>query len=382
MKNYWVKITAIFTVVFLNGLSNVVWAQQAVLVESVTLSNMQQRERVVGNIKAAIEAGIAVRESSSIEEVLVNEGDMVNLGDLLLRLDSRRLNAESQQLQAEHERSKALVKQRQAERKNLRDDLTAFSYSAKKNAISERQLRNAKTELAVAEAALTQAHYQVKAINNQLELVNIRLADTELYAPFNGYITQRLAEPGEWFTQGQVAIEMVSSEQLEAWLEVPQRLAAQFSPTSEITLEVNGQNISSKQFKIVSQVNNRSRTFNLVVAFPAMPNILSGMAVTAWVAKKTAGQVLAVSKNAVVKKGVTTLVYKVSKGDNGSIATPVPVTILYKSADVYALADNKLLNPGDKVIVEGNERLMPGPVFATDAQSLAVNNTSSITAGE
>ena len=369
MKKRLAKLSTLLAAALLSSISAVVLAQQAVLVEPVTLSDMQPRERVVGNIKAAVEAGVSVRESSSIEQVLVNEGDKVSLGDLLLRLDSRRLRAQSLQLQAEYDRSKALVKQRTAEQKNLQDDLTAFTYTAEKNAISERQLRNVRTELAVAEAALSQANYQVKALQNELELLKIRLADTELRAPFNGYVTQRLAEPGEWFNQGAVAIEMVSSDRLEAWLEVPQRLVSQLSPTSEITLEVNGQSISSKDFKLISQVNNRSRTFNLVVSFPAMPNILSGMAVTGWVATSSEEQVLAVSKNAVVNKGGMTLVYKVSPGENGQVASPVPVTVLYKSADVFALAANKQLNPGDKVIVEGNERLMPGPVVATEAKS-------------
>ncbi|WDE05918.1 efflux RND transporter periplasmic adaptor subunit [Thalassomonas viridans] len=369
MKKNFAKLSALLAAVLFSSTSSVVLAQQAVLVEPVTLSDMQQRERVVGNIKAAVEAGVSVRESSSVEQVLVNEGDRVSLGDLLLRLDSRRLHAQSLQLQAEYDRSKALVKQRKAEQKNLQDDLTAFTYTAERNAISERQLRNVKTELAVAEAALSQANYQVKALQNELELLKIRLADTELRAPFNGYVTQRLAEPGEWFNQGEVAIEMVSSDRLEAWLEVPQRLVSQLAATSEIALEVNGQSISSKDFKLVSQVNNRSRTFNLVVSFPAMPNILSGMAVTGWVATSTEDQVLAVSKNAVVNKGGMTLVYKVSEGENGSVASPVPVTVLYKSADVFALAANSQLNPGDKVIVEGNERLMPGPVVATEAKT-------------
>ncbi|WDE11352.1 efflux RND transporter periplasmic adaptor subunit [Thalassomonas haliotis] len=389
MKKSFIKLNALVAALLLSGVSYVVLAQQAVLVEPVTLSDMQQRERVVGNIKAAVEAGVSVRESSSVEQVLVNEGDKVSLGDLLLRLDSRRLHAQSLQLQAEYDRSKALVKQRKAEQKNLQDDLTAFSYTAEKNAISERQLRNVKTELAVAEAALSQANFQVKALQSELELLKIRLADTELRAPFNGYVTQRLAEPGEWFNQGEVAIEMISSDRLEAWLEVPQRLASQLSTSSEITLEVNGQSISSKDFKLISQVNNRSRTFNLVASFPAMPNILSGMAVTGWVATSTEDQVLAVSKNAVVNKGGMTLVYKVSSDENGSTATPVPVTVLYKSAEVYALAANKALTPGDKVIVEGNERLMPGPVVATDAKSgqefvasSALKSSGSIGAGE
>ena len=369
MKKSFAKLSTLLAAALLSGVSYAVLAQQAVLVEPVTLSDMQQRERVVGNIKAAVEAGVSVRESSSVEQVLVNEGDKVSLGDLLLRLDSRRLHAQSLQLQAEYDRSKALVKQRKAEQKNLQDDLTAFTYTAEKNAISERQLRNVRTELAVAEAALSQANYQVKALQNELELLKIRLADTELRAPFNGYVTQRLAEPGEWFNQGEVAIEMVSSDRLEAWLEVPQRLVSQLSSTSEISLEVNGQSISSNDFKLISQVNNRSRTFNLVVSFPAMPNILSGMAVTGWVATSTEDQVLAVSKNAVVNKGGMTLVYKVTGGENGSVATAVPVTVLYKSADVFALAANNQLTPGDKVIVEGNERLMPGPVVATEAKS-------------
>jgi len=147
-------------------------AQQVVKTEAVRSQLLQQHDRVIGSVKALYEANLAVRESGYVEKVFVNEASRVNKGDLLLKLDDRRLKAELAQAQAEVNRAKAQLKQRQVEFSNAQADVTAYTYTAKKQAISQRQLRLAKTERNVAQAAIKEAEALIAAKRAQVTLFN------------------------------------------------------------------------------------------------------------------------------------------------------------------------------------------------------------------
>lgn len=346
-------------------------AQQVVKTETVLSERLQQHDRVIGSVKASSEANLAVRESGYVAQVFVKEGARVKAGQLLLKLDDRRLKSELAQAQAEVNQAKALLKQRQAELLNAQADVTAYTYSAKKQAISQRQLRLAETERNVVQAAIGEAEALIAAKKAQVQLLKVRLADLSLTAPFAGVVTERFAEQGEWFNQGQTAISLVEDAHLEAWLEVPERFAntLTFNNTEKITLQVNGMITHAHSQATIRKVDNRARTFTLVARFDnSQHHWMIGMSVLAWLPVGQQQEVLTVSKNALVQRNRRYKVFQVTSTEKGQMAIPIPVDILFYQGTRVAIAAPQLA-AGHQVVIEGNERLMQGPVVTAHHES-------------
>jgi RND family efflux transporter MFP subunit len=347
-------------------------AQQVVRTEIVQLQPLQQHKRVTGNVKALSKAHLAMRESGYVAKIFVNEGSRVKKGDKLLQLDKRRLNSQLNQLQAELNQAKATVKQRKAELDNAKVELEADQYSAKQKAISQRTLRSSQTLVAVAQAALQEAQATVEARYAQIAYLQVRLADLNLYAPFDGLVTARLAEPGEWFNQGQQAISMVADSQLEAWLDVPERFIRELDENPQIALKINGSTVTANNVVTLSNVDIKARTFTLIAQFDnRQQQWMPGMSVVGWIPVGEQKKQLTVSKQALVQRGSEYMVFKIAKTEEGDIASKVVVNVLFYKNNRAAIESTEL-QQGDRVVNEGNERLMPGPVVAKQSDVVAL----------
>ena len=190
-----------------------------------------------GNIDIR-EADLAFNNSEHIDKLLVNEGDQVHKGQLLATLHKERSQAEYAAAEAKVASQKAVVARletgsRQEEIRQARADVAAAKaklidaettyqrtrdlykqHAASKQAAddAEANLNTARANLKVAEEALAlavkgprvedieEAKAMLKADEAQLALASEVLKDTELYAPSDGIIRNRILEPGDMAT--------------------------------------------------------------------------------------------------------------------------------------------------------------------------------------
>lgn len=164
-----------------------------------------------GRIEAT-EMDVATKLPGRLVEVLVQEGDRVEAGEVVARLDidtleAQRRQAEAQLRQAQQEREHALavVEQRTSELDFARRELSRQQgLVARQSFVSEERLDQARTGERTAEAALRAAKIQVvateaamEATQASIERIRIDIADSELRAPRSGRVLYRLAETGE-----------------------------------------------------------------------------------------------------------------------------------------------------------------------------------------
>ena len=159
----------------------------------------------------ATEVQIASKIPGRLAEVLVDEGDKVTRGQLLARIDTRTLEAQRTQAEAEVLRARenyaaaqASVQLRQSELLLASQELKRVREIFQRKYASQQLLDQQQARFDTANAAVVAARAQLAAIKAAIGAAQAQVAqltseidDSSLRAPINGIIQLRLAEPGE-----------------------------------------------------------------------------------------------------------------------------------------------------------------------------------------
>lgn len=351
----------------------------AVRAVAVKQQEVEPHHRFTGSLKAVARGDVAALEDGRVLEVTVREGAKVEKGDIIARIDARRLTAQKGELEAALSTAEALIAQREAEVRQANLDMERSASLIRNNAISQQQYERSETELTVANAKLETDRRRLDEIRRQLELIEVRLADTEVHAPYDGQVIMRHTEPGEWIRAGEPFVTLVSTGKVEAWLEIPERYAGTVSqyahkvPVNVVGTDRVFESISAKR---VHEVHPRTRTFQYVLTLDADDAILTpGMSVVSWLPTGPAESSLTVPKDAVIHSAGQAYVYKAVQGEEGSTAQRTPVKIKFETSDLVVV-DSPQLADGDLVVVEGNERLMPGSPIAVSVENANNSQTA------
>ena len=168
-----------------------------------------------GRIEAE-EVHVATKYAGRVSEVLVQEGDMVDAGQVLARMDTSELRAEYAaakatiaQAQESVVEARAQIIQRQSELKFAEQELTRANTLVQKGHISQQQADEKQTNrdsasaaLEAAQARLAAAQASVEAAKADAERIETQIDDSTLSAPRAGRVQYRLAEPGEVLASG------------------------------------------------------------------------------------------------------------------------------------------------------------------------------------
>jgi len=335
----------------------------AVRVEAVELETLQERRRVTGELRAVSRSRVATMESGLVLELPVREGSVVQAGDVLAALDSRRLEIELRRHQAEKLVGRAVLTAREASEAMKQRDVDALRTLQAQSATNPKELADADAELLVASAQVEAARRDIDVIAARVDLLDRRLADMKITAPFAGVVVGRNTERGEWVAEGDAIVEIVSIGSFDAWLDVPQRFAPAVAAGNEpvqVRIDATGETRPPQIPRFVPLVDPKARTFRLIVRVEDKAHRLaSGMSVTGWVPTGRPDQYLTVPRNAILRNQVGPYVFQAqTTGEGPAVAQPVQIDILFEVGDRVAVPAGQLA-PGDLVVVEGNERLFP-----------------------
>ena len=166
----------------------------------------------VGNGRLeATEVQIASKTPGRLAEVLVDEGDKGTKGQLLARMDTRTLEAQRNQAEAEVLRARenlsaaqANVQLRQSEQLLAQQELKRSQELIKHGFVSGQILDQQQARLDTGVAAGAASRAQVSAVGAtigaaqaQVAMLTSEIDDASLRAPIDGVVQLRMAEPGE-----------------------------------------------------------------------------------------------------------------------------------------------------------------------------------------
>lgn len=206
-----------------------------VRVQTIESKTRTATEDVMGTIRARHRAVLEAKVSGSIEKLPVILGQSVKSGELLAELDAREIKARLDQALTQREQFS-----RDTER--LRRLLTD-------KAVSRQEFETVESRYRVAVAAVTEAE--------------TLLAYTRIIAPFDGVITRKHVEAGDFAAPGKPLLEMEDPRSLRLEADVPEAAIGSIVSGAQLPVRVAGVtgDLAAIVREIAPAADPNSRTF-------------------------------------------------------------------------------------------------------------------------
>jgi HlyD family secretion protein len=217
--------------------------------------DLSLKQEYLAGIKPGQEAKIASRVQAEVLKVLVDEGDQVEAGEVLLRLNSTEIRHRLQEVRARMQQSKSELEGKRATVLYLESSL---AYWQKEKQRQQRLAKQKATSLSEAEKTAERAaevqgrlqaarsgaealQHSIQALKQQEQEVQTRMGYYTLRSPGPGTISERSVEPGDMASPSQVLLRLQNNKQLKIAFDVPQKDLPGIREGLECTFSVNGE---------------------------------------------------------------------------------------------------------------------------------------------
>ena len=199
-----------------------------VRLEEVTRRDLVQTVTASGNIRAGRVVDISSDVSAKVTSLLIDEGDDVTEGQVLLRLDPTQFDAAVARTEAALNQAIAMERQQESSLERVTRDHERLRslYETDSDLIARQQLEDAATEVELATRQLESNQFGVAQAQAELEEANERHSKTIFIAPMPGKVTRLNVEEGETVivgtmnNPGSLVLTISELSRVEAVLEV------------------------------------------------------------------------------------------------------------------------------------------------------------------
>lgn len=330
--------------------ARVALAQQApgVQLETVSEEPIIQEVALNGTVNPLRLSRISPAVAGLLDTVRVETGDRVSKGEILIELDDEQAVYELAAARAEVSQARALLTE--AERR-LNE---ARSVGAGRN-IAATEVLSRESEVVAARAGLA----RLEAVLNRMDA---RVRRHHVRAPFDGVVSARSRDLGEWVTPGDELLRLVDTTNLRLDFQVPQDYFSRVDDRSSLLV---GQQNSLTEATISARIpvtDPQSRTFLLRALPPEATSFWPGMAVQGLLRVSTGKAGLTVSRDAINRypEGrVTVWIATEGEGETYSVSEK---RVRLGTAFQGRIEVTSGLSGGEQVVVRGNESLTEGIV--------------------
>ena len=209
----------------------------------IVSTNMNELIYSTGSLIPDEEVELSFETTGKVVNISFKEGTRVKKGELLAKINDRPLQAQLLKLQAQLK----LTKEREFRQRQLLD----------RDAISRESYDQVATEL--------------QSIEADILLIEARISETELRAPFDGIVGLRMISEGAFATTQTKIVRLVKLSPLKIEFSIPERYAGEVSPGFPITFVVDGiqKSFTALVYAVEPKVDVNTRT---IVARALYPN--------------------------------------------------------------------------------------------------------------
>ena len=266
-----------------------------VAVVPVQRASVPRAVDVVGTLTAVDQVTVSSETEGTVRAILADLGDRVKTGQVLVRLDNERQRYGYQQQEAALARTLAQygasdpqhlpepentpdVRRATAELAQAKSAFDRARVLMKRELISQQAFDDAQAELQAKQAghevALQNARNlsaSIRASEAATKLSDRQLRDTEIRAPFDGYVERRLVNLGELVKTQMPVMAIVRLDPLKVIAEIPERMAPWIDSGRPVELHVDAypnRTFTGKVTRISPAVNTATRAFPFEAVVP------------------------------------------------------------------------------------------------------------------
>ncbi len=296
----------------------------------ITRGPLEKVLRASATLEAEAQVRVHAEAARRVTAVLVEEGDHVAAGDLLLRLQ----DDEQQSALAQAETQLAKLESEYQRQKRLHaDGLTS-------------------------DRAYTDARYAFEQQRLAVDDAARALSYTEVRAPIGGTITQRFVRLGDQVQVGQELFEIIDFESLVARVYVPERHLPELRQGLDARVRARvaaDAPVRGSVLRISPIVDPSSGTIKITVAVGAQGALRPGMFVDVGIVTAVNDAALLVPKRALVYENDLTFVYRLTGEDTVERVRVEPVL-----SDTDNVEPRAGFEAGQRVVVAGQAGLKEG----------------------
>ncbi|MEQ9407897.1 MAG: efflux RND transporter periplasmic adaptor subunit [Fuerstiella sp.] len=393
------------------------------------LSSVARERWLAGTIVAARRTRLAFERSARLMSVAVDEGDHVEVGQVVAELDQRQLRHRVTELEAGLRQQQAILKELKAgPRKEriaaVRAELAAMKFDidlqqatlkrtqdlhdrratstqtldevqlamqaavARRDAVSKQLdelLAGTRDEQVVAQEAV------VAGMEAQLEQLRLDTNDSQLKSPYAGTVVRRLADEGDFLNSQQPVLELIESGHLEAQIGVPTQLICQVQTEEYVRLSAHGREFTGTVERVVPQVDAATRTQTVIIGIDnaVVSGLADGQLVRLCMEERQAVEGFRVPLTALASasRGLWSLYTvqpeaasdrpgeqrpgkdRAASGRRYGVLTSNAVEVLY--TDTESAVVRGTVRAGDRIVSSGVHRVVPGQRVQWQADAAA-----------
>jgi HlyD family secretion protein len=276
-------------------------AAKPVTIAPVQKNSVRRSVDVVGTLAAVDQVTISSEADGRVREVLADLGDRVRQGQILIRLDSEKQQYTLEQQKAAFARSLAQygatdpdhlpeiedtpdVKRAAADLNQATQNFDRADELFKRTLIPQQALDDARSALQARRAQHESAQQNAKNLRASIQasqatmkLADRQLRDTDIRAPFDGYVERRLVNLGELVKSQMPVMAVVRLDPLKVVAEIPEKMAPWISDGRPVELRVDAYRdraFTGKVTRISPAVNTSTRAFPFEALVPNTDAVL------------------------------------------------------------------------------------------------------------
>ena len=237
-------------------------ATDVVTVQTLVLS---QGLPISGQTKAVNAAFVKARVAGELQGLQVREGDFVQAGQVLARVDSTEYAARLRQSQQQAQAAKAQV------------DIAQRSFDNNRALVDQGFI--SKTGLDASASNLAAAQASFSAAQSGAEVLQKAVEDTVLRAPIAGQVAQRLAQNGERVAIDGRVVEIVDVRrlELEATVAVAEAMQVRVGQSAQLSFEGAAQPVAARVVRINPSATPGSRAVMVYLAITGNEALRQGL---------------------------------------------------------------------------------------------------------
>ncbi|MFB3884853.1 MAG: MdtA/MuxA family multidrug efflux RND transporter periplasmic adaptor subunit [Thermodesulfobacteriota bacterium] len=305
---------------------------------------------------------VRTRVDGQLMEVLFREGQAVNTGDILARIDSRPFEVQLTQAEGQMARDLALLK-------NAQLDLERYRMLWDQDSIPKQQLDTQ-------EALVRQLEGTIKIDQGQIDNARLQLLYCQIAAPIGGRVGLRLVDPGNIVHATDVngLVVITQLQPITVIFPIPEdylpQVVARLKTGERLPVEAYDREMSKRLatgtlITVDNQIDPATGTVRLKAIFPNEKNeLFPNQFVNARLLVEVRRESTVVPAPAIQRGSGGTFVYLV-KADRTATVRPVTVGEI-QGGDASIKTG---LAPGEVVVVDGADRLREGTRVELKAQS-------------